>query len=182
MATSPPPLPSIFLVLIIAQSVVTPPSAVARPHGHRFPTSRLTIHGVQRNSIAQGTSKAVAEGLDFSGVVRSSPAHPMPSYHQGAAPAPLPEFPTLGPPIVWSFPAAPLPTEEAPPPQDMPALPRTKGKHGPASPPCHGGHQYPHQPPSVPLVAAEPASWPSPLEAPESAPEPTAGGPSSPPY
>ncbi|KAH7331843.1 hypothetical protein KP509_20G053100 [Ceratopteris richardii] len=114
------------------------------------------------------------------GTLRSSPAHAMPAYQQNAAPTPLPEFPTLGPPIVWSFPATPMPASQPQPPVVMPSLPKTGKKHLP--PPCGGGFRHPEFPPSVPFVAAEPAVSPGESEAPEMAPEPVAGGPVLPPF
>lgn len=184
MAHSHLKLPSFFLVFVLS---IVANQCFARRNALHFSTSKLTGHGIQSNNNAEEANKAIEEKLVSAGVVRATPARPMPSYNQNAAPVPLPEFPTLGPPIVWSFPAAPLPALEGPPPQDLPALPRTGSKHIGAPSPCHGGPHIHHTrlppgPPSVPFIAAEPAVTPGPLEAPESAPEPTAGGPSSPPY
>ncbi|KAH6558417.1 hypothetical protein KP509_1Z065100 [Ceratopteris richardii] len=110
------------------------------------------------------------------GVVRSSPARPMPAYRQTASPAPLPEFPTLGPPIVWSSPAIPMPASKASPPLDMPSQPET-GKYFPSpysAPTGIRSHRTPQTP--SPLAAAEPVISPIPSGTDEPAPVPVAGG------
>ncbi|MCO5562456.1 hypothetical protein L7F22_016084 [Adiantum nelumboides] len=200
---------STFLFLVFAL-FVTIPYATARLHAALFSASwwlhpseiehgtaksqyigQSKLHTMQRSGKALLISKVmkVGEQDDTGGVIRATPARDMPAYKQRVAPTPLPEFPTLGPPIVWSFPATPLPAvEAAPPPQDIPAMPKTGSKNGP--PPACGGREgypinpinHPRLPPSVPYVAAEPASMPGPMEAPEGAPQPTAGGPVLPPY
>ncbi|KAI5083805.1 hypothetical protein GOP47_0003548 [Adiantum capillus-veneris] len=200
---------STFLFLIFAFSTAAVPCANARLHAALFSTSSLVhprtidprakvahnvqaLHKMYRSSNSLVISKVLMVGEQDAadGVVRSTPARQMPANKQSSAPTPLPEFPTLGPPIVWSFPATPLPAVEAapaPPPQDIPTLPKTGSKNISGPPPsCEGRAVYhrshPRMPPSVPYVAAEPAGMPGPLEAPEGAPEPTAGGPLLPPY
>lgn len=171
----PPPMPPLFLIFVVSCIIATP--SLARLYDpRRLSTTAEDMDGGGGYTHA---GEVVAEELFSPGVVRSSPARPMPSYNQNAAPVPLPEFPTLGPPVVWSFPAAPLPAIDPPPPQDIPVLPGTNKKHHAPRRPCHG-HHYKAPPPSGPVVATEPAVSPGSLEAPENAPEPTAGGPSPP--